>query len=951
MALLCPQSADAGDPRLDWYTIESEHFIVSYHEPLGAVARRVALVAERAHEVLAPAMGHVPEEKTLVVVDDLTDSTNGFASVLPRNRIRILASAPSTNSNLADHDDWLYGLVAHEYAHILHLDNIDGLPRLVNKVVGKTWAPNQVQPRWIIEGLATYEESRYSSGGRLRNALAQMVLRVGSLSGDERSLDEMTNGPRKWPQGNTAYLYGSQFLDYVFDRFGEDKVAQMSTNFGSSPVPYGINRSIHQATGKSFVELHKDWKEYQKQLYGMEEEAIARRGLREGRRLTFSGLVNINPTYTADGKNIVWLHSPGTKQGAFTSMPAKGNYGDRKHYALVNRAGDFDLLSDGSLVLEITDTFRGTYSSQELFQYNPTTKARQRLTKRARMRDPKVSPDENKVAFVVTGKARRKLVVMNLLPEAEQRVLWQGPDDYDQALDPTWSPDGKSIAFSAWRKGGYKDILVVDVESGKVRELSKNRAQDVDPVFDPKGRYLYYSSDRTGIFNVYAFDLQSEELFQVTNVLGCALTPDVSPDGTEMVYRGYVSDGSELFQLPLSRKSWAPAKLYVNDRPDPVSIADDAYAISKPRPYSPLSTLAPKRYTLQFDPVVQQLSLAITGEDVISRHNYSLATTVPFETGDANISASYGYLRNWASFRLAGARSIVRRGGYVVDDRNSAYREERLGLTLSLGLPVLREPTGSGTISVSFDFDRLRDVGSPPEEFDPNNTLSSTPETNFSVAGLALRFNYSDTRGASYTLGPLLGKSVSLSTRLDHPALGSDYKALNMDYRLQTYYKLPWGQTPVFSVRVSGGIRISNRARVSRYSLGGVSDQDIVQSVLDSLRVGNTGFLRGYEARVRSGTQMHLANFEYRQEIMDIETGLTTLPFYLQKLHIAALSDVGNAFDDEFDPSDFRASLGVSLRLNMLIGYFIPGTLDIGYARGLHEEGIDEWWTLLTGTI
>ncbi len=57
-------TAHAGDGRLGWYTIESEHFIVSYHDPLHGVARRVALVAERAHEVLAPAMGHVPEEKT-----------------------------------------------------------------------------------------------------------------------------------------------------------------------------------------------------------------------------------------------------------------------------------------------------------------------------------------------------------------------------------------------------------------------------------------------------------------------------------------------------------------------------------------------------------------------------------------------------------------------------------------------------------------------------------------------------------------------------------------------------------------------------------------------------------------------------------------------------------------------------------------------------------------------
>jgi hypothetical protein len=52
--MLAPTTAWAGDGRLDWFTIETEHFVVSYHEPLGDVAKRVALVAERAHEVLVP---------------------------------------------------------------------------------------------------------------------------------------------------------------------------------------------------------------------------------------------------------------------------------------------------------------------------------------------------------------------------------------------------------------------------------------------------------------------------------------------------------------------------------------------------------------------------------------------------------------------------------------------------------------------------------------------------------------------------------------------------------------------------------------------------------------------------------------------------------------------------------------------------------------------------------
>lgn len=944
-------TAHAGDGRLGWYTIESEHFIVSYHDPLHDVARRVALVAERAHETLAPSMGHEPEEKTTIVVDDTTDSSNGFAGVLPRNAIRIFASAPPSKSDLADHDDWLYALVAHEYAHILHLDNIDGLARLVNKVVGKTWAPNQVQPRWVIEGLATYEESKQSSGGRLRHGLFGMILRMATLENDERDLDEMSNGPRSWPHGNTAYLYGSHFLNYVFERFGDDKVAEMSYNMGSNPVPYALNSSIRRATGMGFDVLHDDWRDYRRDRYALEREAVERQGRREGRRLTFSGQININPRYTRDGRQIIWQHGTGDQQGQYAAMPSGGNFGERSTYAIVRRSGEFDVLSDGSLILEQTDTHRAQYSSQELFRLDRTTRKMHRLTRRVRMRDPAVSPDERQVAFVMTAQAQRRLAVMDLVPEAKPKILWEGDWKFEQAFDPSWSPDGKQVAFSVWRAGGYRDILIVDVETGDVRELAKDRAHDVDPVFDPKGKYLYYSSDRTGVFNVFAFEFATGELHQVTNVLGCAVSPSISPDGSRMVYQGYLAKGFELYEMSLDETAWTKADVYINDRPDSVVISEGDYEVSKPRAYRPLETLAPNRYDLQLDAVNQRFTLQIEGSDIASLHRYTLGGTTNLATGRVDIGGTYSNDRRWAGIRIAATRTLGERGGYVIADRNTSYLEERLGATLSLSLPVLRQPSGAGSISLSYDYDYLRDVENSYGEPDPNDALPRLPESDLALAGVALRFSYSDTQGFIYTLGPQLGKAINLSMRLDDPILGSEFRSLNLDYRFQSYYKLPFGQTPVLSFRIAGGIRTSNRARVSRFSLGGVPQQDVVTSLLNNARAGNTGFLRGFEARTAVGTQMHLLNLEYRQELWNIETGLETLPFYFKKLHVAGLFDAGNATDDEFDPRDLKTSLGVSLRLNFLVGYFIPGALDIGYARGLGNEGINEWWMLLTGSL
>ncbi|MBK6464482.1 MAG: hypothetical protein IPF92_26280, partial [Myxococcales bacterium] len=155
----------AFDPALKWKSLESKHFRVTFYTGLDDVARRVADLAEAAHDTLAPPLGWAPEDKTEILINDTPDSANGSATALPYNAVRLNVTAPDDLSPLGDVDDWLLALITHEYTHVLHLDNMTGLPVLVNRVIGKTLAPNQVQPRWIQEGTAVYFESTRTSGG------------------------------------------------------------------------------------------------------------------------------------------------------------------------------------------------------------------------------------------------------------------------------------------------------------------------------------------------------------------------------------------------------------------------------------------------------------------------------------------------------------------------------------------------------------------------------------------------------------------------------------------------------------------------------------------------------------------------------------------------------------------------------------------------------------------
>jgi hypothetical protein len=945
--------ARAGDPTREHYTIETEHFVVHYDTPLAEVARRVAVVAERAHRTLAPALDHAPDRKTLIVVVDDTDSANGFAGVLPRNEITLFATAPGGFSELDDHDDWLYGLVAHEYTHILHLDTMSGLPNLYNRIFGKTWAPNQIMPRWVIEGTAVYEESKRSAGGRNRGTRFDQIIRIARHRGKDLRLDEVTGAPRQFPRGNAAYVYGSHFLRYVFDRFGDDTVRQMSHTSGGFPLPFAVNRQIAKVTGRPFTELYGDWKAYLRDRYGMQEMAAERRGLASGRALTSSAEANFFPQYSPDGKELIWIQGDGYSLTRVRAIPVGGDQRAARDVVRIDAMGPFDVQPDGSLVYEQGGRlFRREYAFQDLFRWDARTGERVRLTHGARARDPAVSPDGRRVAFSMNETSESVLAVMDAVPGAPPSVVWRG-QRRDQAFQPAWSPDGTRIAFSAWRRGGYRDILVVELASGRVLEVTADRALDMSPAWSRDGKTLYFDSDRTGIQNIYAYDLADRALWQVTNVLGGAFHAAVSPDGTRLAFQAAAAAGGyDLHEVALDRAAWLPARDYVDDKPPPTVVRDDEVKVSAPRKFRPLESLAPQSWLLQtVFGEAPSATIQTGGRDALGLHSYTLNVGTNLTNADLNVSGSYsygGWRQNW---RLAAARTIGTRSGFRIDGAPVPYKQEDWSATISTSIPFESRPEGSWTLGFDYDVDVFRAVSEPTIIPDPNASLTGRPLTDYMQAGTGVRLSYSRVRSTTYGIGGQYGFDASVSLRLDHPVLGATYTNVTVSYATQYFRKL-WGKTPALAMRLGGSLRVGDLVRTSSFSLGGVPSQDVARAIVESTRTGVTGYLRGYEPRVVSGNQFHLLNLEYRQELLAIERGLATLPFYVRRLHMAVLADVGTAFDTELQwDRNVKKSIGGALRLDAFFGHFIPGTFEIGASRGLDEGGITESWLLLTGSL
>jgi hypothetical protein len=941
-AILAPGPlARSGDPRLRWRSLDTPHFTVTYATRDRKAAHRVAVLAEAAHEILAPFLRRAPRRRTHVLVTDWTDSANGMAMTLPRNVIHVYLAAPDAYSTLNDHDDWLFGLILHEYTHILHLDTIGGIARVINWIFGKTLAPNHLQPSWWIEGLAVFSESHFTSGGRNRSALYDMYLRMAVLEGKAQRIDEISSAPLRFPHGSTPYLYGSRFLEYLAARFGAEALPGISHTYSRQWIPYGFNKiAARHLKGQGYVTLYQDFLRHLGRRYGLQAEAVRRRGLREGQRVTFSGDYTFYPRFDpVDGALLLEDDDGRSDHAVKRRDPATGRW--RKLFRL-ETGGGLALTPDGQrVVFSQMEMHRATYEYADLWAFDRRTRRTTRLTRRLRAREPDVSPDGRTIACAVSERTATHLALVpaeGLRQGLRPRILVRSTG-YDQVSSPAWSPDGRTLAYVQWRQGGDRDLYTVEVATGRTRRLTADRAQELGPVWSPDGRTIYFSSDRTGIFNVYALDVATSALTQVTNVVGGALQPAISPDGKQLAYIGFTAKGFDAYVLPLDPRQALPALPYVSPRPE-AKLVPEQPAPGRERRYNPLRTLGPEAWWLSgsFAPGSESVTLLLSGNDVAELHLWNLSATWDIAWQGGGAGFDYAFTGLWPYLGAGFAYYRGPRGGLTVDGRPESFVEQSWVLQAGITLPVLRSYRhGSASIGLTYRVQSFRPVDRPDLPLDPSARITHWPESGL-LSGFRLDLSYSRVIGYRYSVSPEKGRALGMSVSVNHEQLGSSFRTLAAGWRWTEYLPLPWLKHHVLALKLSGGITRGNLSRRGLHTVGGIPSQDLVQALLNAAPVGGA-FLRGYPSGVIWGDQYHLLNVEYRFPITWINWGPWTLPIYFRRLHGAVYTDVGNSSFGPFRARDLKVGVGAELLVDLVIGYYLWMTFRIGYAYGLMEPG------------
>jgi TolB protein len=165
----------------------------------------------------------------------------------------------------------------------------------------------------------------------------------------------------------------------------------------------------------------------------------------------------------------------------------------------------------------------------------------------ARNTYPVLSPDAKRIAFIRDeGLGEYTLYIIGVDGTGLQRLT----SNLTPIGEPAWSPDGSQIAYiqgydpTANGLAGYTgcspEIYVIDVASGKEVNLTQG-AGGTDPSWSPDGRRIAFSSLRDGNYEIYTMAANGTEPHRLTETEWSEAEPSWSPDGRRIAYVSHLS--------------------------------------------------------------------------------------------------------------------------------------------------------------------------------------------------------------------------------------------------------------------------------------------------------------------------------------------------------------------------------------------------------------------------
>ncbi|HSF25612.1 MAG TPA: translocation protein TolB [Blastocatellia bacterium] len=180
----------------------------------------------------------------------------------------------------------------------------------------------------------------------------------------------------------------------------------------------------------------------------------------------------------------------GTNFNATTSSPSIGPNGELAFSSAISNDGSMEIYVsnlNGSNVRRLTRTNKAINISP---RWNPKT--------------------GREIAFISSRGGSPQVYVMDASGANQRPLISRG----GQADSPSWSPDGRYIAFAYGGAGSFQ-VFVADVASGQLLQLT-SQGRNESPAWSPDSRHIVFQSNRTGRWEIWQTHIDGTGQRQLT---------------------------------------------------------------------------------------------------------------------------------------------------------------------------------------------------------------------------------------------------------------------------------------------------------------------------------------------------------------------------------------------------------------------------------------------------
>ncbi|MGC8858808.1 MAG: biopolymer transporter Tol [Ignavibacteria bacterium] len=980
-------------PELEWYTIETENFYIHYHKGTERTAQTVAKIAEEVYGPISSLYNHKLKEKANFIVSDVSDIANG-ATDFYGNRIEIFASA--LDFDLRGTHNWLRNVVTHEFTHLIQIQSAmktsQNLPAIYlqwlnyekerrpdvlygypNAIVSYPISGFGV-PAWFAEGTAQYQ--RQQLGYDYWDAHRDMILRAYAIDNKMLSWEEMGQFSSITSlKAESIYNSGFALVQYIAAKYGEDKLRNISHHLGEL-TNFSVDRAIKQSIGKSGIELYNEWKtflqnDYKKRLSLVENSKI------EGEIIATTGFANYYPHFSPDAKKIAYLSNKNFDYST-TSLFVYDLATKKEEIIAAPVSTNFSWSPDGEKIVyakrNTPPTIEGV-TIFDLYEYSFKTKKERRLTEGLRAYSPAYSNDGTKICFVVNKGGTLNLYISNNDGSNIREIT--NFSRGEQVYNPRFSPDDKRVYFD-YSLEDLRNIAMIDIESGKFEFVFANKTVDTrTPVFNKEGTRMYFASDRTGIFNIYSYELQTGYITQITNVTTGAFMPSVF--GEDLVYSHYSSDGYKIAILknitehnPDSLGSYIrPDKLVKRYASVDSSGSEDRNKFDWKSLRNFQDTILSTNFKtskyqsvftpLYFFPVIRydnytksnkfmdalKPGFYVYSEEVMNRYSIFAGAFLNRNLErDLFLQFTYNngvpFLKDFFSKKLSFSPKFLLEGynlsrkadGTIVagiDSFNVGVTYNLLELDAGFSFPIININHNLGFKYTFSKYSSALDAFVIPSS---GRMIPGSSLDYFKASALTIDYSYDFTFGSrNMDINPI-GRKIKVQYQYEASKINPEYEVDENNNLISVYtqhklHKIDASWIESFGL-FGNKHSLSTKFRVA--SIFGPAVEDFYNFYASGLPG-----MKGYPFYSMGGGRLFTANLTYRFPLVEnIDYRLP--PLYFDKLYFSIFGDWGNAWDEKDTKlKNFKKDVGFELRLQAFTSYAFPTSIFFSGAYGIDQ--------------